>query len=146
MFGARRRAARVVVLDPADRVLLINGGDPSRRHLGRWWEIPGGGVDPGEDTADAAERELREEAGLAGVEVGPCVWTQSVQYSFGPFHFDQDEWIHIARWDGLSRAATGHEPLEAMAFGEIRWWTLDEVLTTQPRTIPYRMTEFLEAL
>jgi len=146
MFDQRRRAARVVVLDPEDRILLINGGDPARRSLGRWWEIPGGGLDPWEDTATAALRELEEEAGIGGVTMGPCVWTQSVEYTFGPFHFDQDEWIHVAHWDGETRRATGHEPLEAAAFGEVRWWTLDEALSTRPRTIPYRMMEFLEDL
>lgn len=147
MFGAApRRAARVVVLDPDDRILLINGRDPAGRTPGRWWEIPGGGIDFDEDTGDAALRELREETGLAGVEMGPSVWTQYVEYTFGPFHFQQDEWIHVAWWDGESRTRTGLEPLEAAAFGEVRWWSLDEALTTRPRTIPYRMMEVLEDL
>ena len=134
----------MVVLDPESRVLLIDGSDPGRPHLGRWWEIPGGGVDHGEDTAEAALRELEEEAGLGGVEMGPCVWTQYVEYTFGPFHFEQDEWIHVARWDGETRRRTGLEPLEAAAFGGSRWWTLDEAVDRQLRTIPYRMLEFLE--
>jgi 8-oxo-dGTP pyrophosphatase MutT (NUDIX family) len=136
----------VVVLDPLDRLLLINGGDPARTHLGRWWEIPGGGIDPHEDTADAALRELQEEAGIAGVTMGPCVWTQSVEYTFGPFHFEQDEWIHVARWDGETRTSTGLESLEAAAFGEVRWWSLDEAVDNDLRTIPYRMMEFIEDL
>ncbi len=136
----------MVVLDPLDRLLLINGGDPARTHLGRWWEIPGGGIDPHEDTADAALRELQEEAGIAGVTMGPCVWTQSVEYTFGPFHFEQDEWIHVARWDGETRTSTGLESLEAAAFGEVRWWSLDEAVDNDLRTIPYRMMEFIEDL
>ena len=136
----------MVVLDPEDRILLINGGDPAGRTPGRWWEIPGGGIDPWEDTGTAALRELQEETGLAGVHMGPAVWTQYVEYTFGPFHFQQDEWIHVAWWDGESRTQTGLEPLEAAAFGEVRWWTLDEALTTRPRTIPYRMMEVLEDL
>ena len=60
--GPRRRAARVVVLDPLDRILLINASDPLHRNGPGWWEIPGGGIDHGESTEDAARRELWEEA------------------------------------------------------------------------------------
>ena len=141
--GPRRRAARVVVLDPLDRILLINASDPLHRNGPGWWEIPGGGIDHGESTEDAARRELWEEAGIAGAEIGPCVWFQRVQFSFGGWHFDQDEWVHIARCEGVSEGPQGLEALEVLAFGEQRWWTLEDLLEHQPRTIPYRMAEFL---
>ncbi|CAB4687197.1 MAG: NUDIX domain-containing protein [Actinobacteria bacterium] len=141
--GSRRRAARVVVLDPLDRILLINASDPLHRNGPGWWEIPGGGIDHGESTEEAARRELWEEAGIAEAEIGPCVWFQRVQFSFGGWHFDQDEWVHIARCEGVSEGPQGLEALEVLAFGEQRWWTLEDLLEHQPRTIPYRMAEFL---
>jgi len=145
-FGARRRAARVVVLDPQDRILLINAVDPARRDGPGWWEIPGGGIDPGETSEEAVRRELWEEAGIRDAEIGPCVWVQSVQFTFAGWHFDQDEWVHVARCDGTASGPKGLEALEVLAFGEQRWWTLDELLAQQPRTIPYRMIEFLPDL
>jgi hypothetical protein len=36
--------------------------------------------------------------------------------------------------------------LEALAFGEQRWWSLDQLVDARPRTIPYRLIEFLPAL
>ena len=136
----------MVVFDPLDRVLLIEGRDPPRRDGGGWGGFPGGGIDPGEDTAEAVRRELWEEAGIRDAEIGPCVWTQRVQYTFGGLHFDQDEWIHVARCDGSSTGPAGLEYLEAMAFGEQRWWAVEDVLDHGARTIPSRMLEFLAAL
>ena len=49
---------RVVATDADGRVLLVK-----HTYLAGWW-LPGGGVDRGETTQDAAVRELREETGL----------------------------------------------------------------------------------
>jgi ADP-ribose pyrophosphatase YjhB (NUDIX family) len=60
---------RVVVLDEEGRLLLVR-----QRHEGRdLWLLPGGGIDEGENAAEAAVRELFEETGLqAGC--GPLIW------------------------------------------------------------------------
>src|SRR4051812_24176660 len=59
-----RRAARVLLLDAADRVLLLrfvtNGPDGSAGG----WLTPGGGVADDESLPQAAARELLEEVGL----------------------------------------------------------------------------------
>lgn len=49
---------RAVAVDSEGRVCLIK-----HTYLHGWW-LPGGGVDRGETTQDAAVRELREETGL----------------------------------------------------------------------------------
>ncbi len=59
----KRRAARVLAVSPAGRVLLFEGGDPDRPHV-RIWHAPGGGVEAGESDRDAAQREFLEETGL----------------------------------------------------------------------------------
>src|SRR5438045_9444505 len=59
-----RRAARVILLDAAGRVLLMHGADPARpQHA--YWFTPGAGLDPGETPAEFAARELYEETGLS---------------------------------------------------------------------------------
>ena len=53
--------AGVVPLTTHDEVVLVR----QYRHVTRGfcWEIPGGGIQPGESPEEAAQRELREEAG-----------------------------------------------------------------------------------
>ena len=72
MWTLRRPAARVVVLDRQGRIFLINGRDPADASKPPWLEIPGGGIDPGEDSATAVARELYEETGIENAEIGPC--------------------------------------------------------------------------
>lgn len=58
MTGIRHATASAVVLDDHDRVLLIH-----HNKIGQWL-YPGGHIDPNEDPAQAALREIREETGL----------------------------------------------------------------------------------
>src|SRR5215469_17862934 len=61
----QRRAARVVLLDPRNRVLLMryDDGPPNGSH----WATPGGGLEPGETYEQAALRELAEETGWTDI-------------------------------------------------------------------------------
>jgi 8-oxo-dGTP pyrophosphatase MutT (NUDIX family) len=78
-----REAARVIVLDELDRV-LVRFAFPDGRTV---WATVGGGLEPGETHEDAARRELVEEAGLDDVELGPCVWAREHLFT-GPIDFD----------------------------------------------------------
>ena len=61
--------ARAVVLDEKNRILMIR-----QRHEGRdIWMVPGGAVEDGEDAAQAAIREVKEETGL-DVGIGRLLW------------------------------------------------------------------------
>lgn len=58
MTGIRHFTASAVVLDDRDRVLLVH-----HNKVGRWL-YPGGHIDPDEDPAQAAQREVLEETGV----------------------------------------------------------------------------------
>ncbi|CAG0894479.1 unnamed protein product [Darwinula stevensoni] len=60
--GYRRRAACICVRNEAEsEVLLVTSSRQPER-----WIVPGGGVEPEEDEAGAAMREVVEEAGVRG--------------------------------------------------------------------------------
>ncbi len=65
-----RDAARVILLDARDRVLLLHGCDADQRER-TWWFTVGGGIDAGESALDAAVREVLEETGLLDRRGGP---------------------------------------------------------------------------
>jgi 8-oxo-dGTP diphosphatase len=61
----RVRAGAIII--EGDRILLTEYNDPNR---GVVYDLPAGGVEPGESIIDAVKREAKEEACIE-VEVGP---------------------------------------------------------------------------
>jgi 8-oxo-dGTP pyrophosphatase MutT (NUDIX family) len=115
-----RRAARIVLLDD-DRVLLEHvrvGSDPGQ---GTWWELPGGGLDPGESTAEAAARELAEETGYVDVDIGPALASVRVRYRGQTRTAEQHEVIHVGRLRSHRRLAPALEPAEVHGLLEVAW-------------------------
>jgi 8-oxo-dGTP pyrophosphatase MutT (NUDIX family) len=105
-----RVAARVLLVDPAQRLLLFNGFDP---HVPDrfFWFTAGGGLEPGEELHAGAQRELREETGLWVPPerlVGP-VWLRRVQFTFEGVAYDSDEWWGT---DDLRRTTETVYPLQ----------------------------------
>src|SRR5207253_2074662 len=76
----RREAARVAVIDGELRILLLHTRDPAG--AGEWWELPGGGLAPGEIPSRAARRELYEETGIVAEELGPRLAVVETDFSF----------------------------------------------------------------
>lgn len=121
-----RLSARLLLVDPEGRVLLV----PVRDGEGAWWDLPGGGVEPGESPAQAAVRETLEETGYAVplAAVGPMCWSGEVVFRWlGRWHWTRQV-VYVARPDHLGvptgLALTAEE---SGTHGPARWVPPDDI-------------------
>ena len=150
---ARRRiAARVVLLDPDDRVLLMRYAWPlserPTRQTGRrrFWTTPGGGLRPGETYEQAVAREIVEETGLRGLAVGPAVWQRRAEFDWGTERLLVHERFFVAR---APRAELGAEVVAAHRREGIlghRWWTPADLADPAETIYPAGFPSLLRAL
>ncbi|WP_222193850.1 NUDIX hydrolase [Modestobacter italicus] len=136
-----RPSARVVVLDPRQRVLLFGGrGLQPRTDPGHveYWFTPGGGVEDGEDLRTAAVRELAEETGLvvapAALE-GP-VWLRRWQGRWGDTLLDARETFFVLRDVVHEVDVSGRTELERQLDEPHRWWSPAEIADSAERFAP----------
>ncbi|WP_454048485.1 NUDIX hydrolase [Cellulomonas sp. Marseille-Q8402] len=146
-----RRAARVLLLDADDRLLLVRGHDADQPERS-WWFTVGGGIDPGESSLAAAVREVREETGLVldpGDLVGP-VLTRTGIFDFYAERCRQDEEFFVARvgsvldTDAIGR--DGWTDVELDLLDELRWWHLDDLDAESREVFPEGLADLVRPL
>lgn len=132
-----RAAVRALVLDDADRILLVQ----YRRPVGdeTWWGTPGGGVDPGETDAQALARELREEIGLHEFELGPALFEHVGEFGWARQLFRQVNKTYLVRVEQHEPRAT--IDLSAEGVVDVRWWSRSELETSGEQFAPPDLVE-----
>ncbi len=141
-----RESVRALVLDEADNVLLVRFYWPGLELPDGFWANPGGGIEPGETLEEALERELREEVGIVGVDIGPEVWRKTSYFDNGTYDGQVDH-IHLVRTERVEpRPAHSPEELAAEHIHEIRWWAVCDVIGGGGVFAPRRLPDLLRRL
>ncbi|HEX3907001.1 MAG TPA: NUDIX domain-containing protein [Mycobacteriales bacterium] len=143
-----RTAGRVIVLDPAGRVLLFEGIDPGLQDGPRFWFTPGGGCEPGESIEAAARRELVEETGLRPIELHGPVLERRAEFEFDGGLLRQYEQFFVARVaaDELGIVNEGFTDLERRSILGHRWWGVAELRSSGVEVYPEQLPDLVERL
>ena len=126
-----RETVRAAVVDDHDRVLLLRYGDD----YSRWWTTPGGGREDGESDEQTLRRELEEEVGLVGFELGALLWELRGwtldEPGFGSF-LSRVYLVRVGRF----------EPPHLTEAHEVRWFSLGELgsVSTRPPDLAERLS------
>jgi 8-oxo-dGTP pyrophosphatase MutT (NUDIX family) len=141
-----RRGARVLVVDGGGRLLLLRGSDPARPGS-RYWYTVGGGLEPGEDEAQGAARELLEETGLRAdpADLIP-LFTNVTDFPYESLWYRQTQTFYLLRIaayevpPGLIPAADEH------TIDEYRWWSVGDLVATDEKVYPVDLADTLRRI
>jgi ADP-ribose pyrophosphatase YjhB (NUDIX family) len=120
---------RLILLDNANRLLLVRFEDSSRKVS--WWAAPGGALKPGESHEEALKREILEETGHHLLDPGSWIWTREHVFERAGQQYGQQERFYSRRTDAFQPVSQGLEPDEKTYVRSLRWWTLAELDATK---------------
>ena len=142
-----RRAARVLVVDETQRVLMFRGCDPAHPEV-RFWLTAGGGAQASETLPETAARELAEETGLR-VEpsaLGEPVFEDVSEFSFNGRRYRQEQTFFLLRVPSWEVDHSGAGEVEHASVDMHRWWTPDELRTAPEPVYPRDLPDLLARL
>ncbi|MBV8188369.1 MAG: NUDIX domain-containing protein [Alphaproteobacteria bacterium] len=146
-----RPSARLILLDPQDRLFLFNVHDPAvfdptDPHHDPFWVMIGGMVDPGEEFVEAAVREAYEETKLPVIDAPRWVWQRQRRMSWRGKDVLHKERFFLARTDRTEIDTSGLDERERSWTRGHRWWKADEIAASGDRFEPGELGSHFAAL
>ena len=146
--GQHRETARVLLLDPNQRIFLLKTHFDPEVQLPPRWITPGGGIDPGESTIQAAIRELDEETGIqvSGEQLGQEIWRSEGIWRWGDGinQHSYVDYFYQLEIDDLILDNSNWTDDERRDVLEFRWWKLDDLIESGESVGPSDLVEFLK--
>lgn len=143
-----RKAARVLILDPQKRVLLVKGHDSDRPDR-QWWFTIGGGIDLGETPEQAAIREVFEETGIELKQtqlIGPVIERTAI-FDFAAEHCVQHELIYLVELDTVPDTNTsGWTEVENSFLEEMAWLSAADIADSSIEVFPENLGDLVANL
>jgi len=140
---AERPAARILLMDPAGRVLLFRFVAADRPPF---WATPGGAVDPGETYEEAARRELLEETGIEA-DPGPEIFARHVEFvTLEGVPVTADERYFLIRTDTAEIDTARHTDLERRVMQHWQWFDRETIAAHHELIYPEDLAEILAEL
>jgi 8-oxo-dGTP pyrophosphatase MutT (NUDIX family) len=145
-----RPSARLILLDPQDRLFLFKVHqpsvyDPADPFREPFWIMIGGLVDPGEDYAEAAIREAREETAVAVRDVH-WVWSRERIMQWRDKQVLHRERFFLGRAASTAVDTSGLDEREKSWTLDHSWWSTDEIAASSERFEPLDLGLRLKAL